>query len=78
MASPAHVTPCKEAQLPPPPDSDLFSEHLAAVTRPVDAVERALLAWLLALLHRLDADLVVGQDIAAFDLGVLLHRIDAN
>ncbi|GFN73923.1 DNA polymerase, partial [Plakobranchus ocellatus] len=40
--------------------------------------ERALLAFLLARIHRYDPDLLVGHDIYGFDLDVLLHRISAN
>ena len=37
--------------------------------------ERALLAALLARLRTLDADVYVGHNISAFDLDVLLHRL---
>lgn len=37
--------------------------------------ERALLAHLLARLQDLDPDVLVGHNIAAFDLDVLLHRL---
>ncbi|KAK3603739.1 hypothetical protein CHS0354_023353 [Potamilus streckersoni] len=40
--------------------------------------ERALLGLLLAKIHKIDPDLIVGHDIFGFDLNVLLHRINAN
>ena len=39
--------------------------------------ERALLNFLIARLHNLDADVLVGHNIAAYDMGVLLQRIQA-
>ena len=43
----------------------------------VCATERALLNYLIARLHSLDADVLVGHNIAAFDLAVLLQRLSA-
>jgi DNA polymerase alpha subunit A len=40
--------------------------------------ERALLNYLIARLHSLDADVLVGHNIAAFDIAVLLQRLDAQ
>ncbi|XP_021372053.1 DNA polymerase alpha catalytic subunit-like [Mizuhopecten yessoensis] len=40
--------------------------------------ERALLGFMLAKIHKIDPDVVVGHDIYGFDLDVLLHRISAN
>ncbi|XP_070173652.1 DNA polymerase alpha catalytic subunit-like [Littorina saxatilis] len=40
--------------------------------------ERALLGFLLAKVHKVDPDLIVGHDIYGFDLDILLHRISAN
>jgi len=40
--------------------------------------ERGLLSFLLAKLQQLDADVLVGHNIAGFDLDVLLHRLQAN
>ncbi|KAL8595946.1 hypothetical protein ACOMHN_018258 [Nucella lapillus] len=40
--------------------------------------ERALLGFLLAKIHKVDPDLIVGHDIYGFDLDILLHRISAN
>lgn len=40
--------------------------------------ERALLGFLLAKIHKIDPDIVVGHDIFGFDLTVLLHRISFN
>lgn len=40
--------------------------------------ERALLGFLLAKIHKIDPDIVVGHDILGFDLSVLLHRVSAN
>lgn len=37
--------------------------------------ERALLACLLDRLHGIDADVIMGHNIANFDLDVLLHRL---
>ena len=39
--------------------------------------ERALLNFLLARLHQMDADVLVGHNIGGFDLDVLLHRLKA-
>lgn len=41
----------------------------------VQASERALLCYLIARLHSLDADVLVGHNVAAFDLDILLHRL---
>ena len=40
--------------------------------------ERGLLSFLLARMHQLDADVIVGHNIAGFDLDVLLHRLQAG
>ncbi|XP_076048772.1 DNA polymerase alpha catalytic subunit [Oratosquilla oratoria] len=40
--------------------------------------ERALLAFLLAKIHKIDPDIVVGHDVVGFDISVLLHRISTN
>ncbi|KAH3827648.1 hypothetical protein DPMN_129588 [Dreissena polymorpha] len=40
--------------------------------------ERALLGFLLAKIHKIDPDLIVGHDIYGYDLDILLHRINAN
>ncbi|XP_033119807.1 DNA polymerase alpha catalytic subunit-like [Anneissia japonica] len=40
------------------------------------ATERALLGYFLAMIHRMDPDIIVGHDIFSFDLDVLLHRIN--
>lgn len=40
--------------------------------------ERALLSLLLAKIGKIDADIVVGHDIASFDLDILLHRLTQN
>jgi len=37
--------------------------------------ERALLAFLLAKLHEVDADVYAGHNISGFDIDVLLHRL---
>lgn len=37
--------------------------------------ERALLAFLLAQLHELDADVYTGHNISGFDIDILLHRL---
>ncbi len=42
------------------------------------ASERALLINLLARLRTLDADVYVGHNISAFDLDVLLHRLQCH
>jgi DNA polymerase alpha subunit A len=39
------------------------------------ATERALLNYLIARLHSIDADVIVGHNIAAFDIAVLLQRL---
>ncbi len=41
----------------------------------VQASERSLLTYLLARLRSLDADVYVGHNFAAFELDVLLHRM---
>ncbi|CAL1543599.1 unnamed protein product [Lymnaea stagnalis] len=40
--------------------------------------ERGLIGFLLARIHKIDPDLIVGHDIYGFDLDLLLHRISAN
>ncbi|XP_068206264.1 DNA polymerase alpha catalytic subunit-like [Palaemon carinicauda] len=40
--------------------------------------ERALLGFLLAKIHKIDPDVIVGHDIFSFDLSVLLHRVHLN
>lgn len=40
--------------------------------------ERALLGFLLAKIHKIDPDIVVGHDIFGFDLSVILHRVNIN
>ena len=40
--------------------------------------ERALLSLLLAKVNKIDPDIVVGHDIASFDLDILLHRFAQN
>lgn len=42
------------------------------------ASERALLTGLLARLRSLDPDAIVGHNLTAFDLDVLLHRLQAH
>ena len=39
------------------------------------ATERALLNYLIARLHSLDADVIVGHNIAAYDMAILLQRL---
>lgn len=39
--------------------------------------ERALLGYLIAMIHRSDPDVIVGHNFLGFDLGVLLHRMRA-
>ncbi|EDO39342.1 predicted protein [Nematostella vectensis] len=43
----------------------------------VMASERALLAFVVAKIHKIDPDVLVGHDIFGFDLDILLHRISA-
>ncbi|KAL5004890.1 hypothetical protein ScPMuIL_018346 [Solemya velum] len=40
--------------------------------------ERALLGFLLAKIHKIDPDLIVGHDVFGFELDVLLHRMSSN
>ncbi|KAK2155699.1 hypothetical protein LSH36_233g04020 [Paralvinella palmiformis] len=40
--------------------------------------ERAMLGFLLAKIHKVDPDLIVGHDIFGFDIDVLIHRITQN
>ncbi|XP_041358143.1 DNA polymerase alpha catalytic subunit-like [Gigantopelta aegis] len=44
----------------------------------ISSTERGLLGFLLAKIHKVDPDLLLGHDIYGFDLDVLLHRINAN
>ncbi|CAI5470634.1 unnamed protein product [Closterium sp. Yama58-4] len=44
---------------------------------PCDSSERELLSYLLARMGRLDADVIIGHGLAAFDLTVLLQRMQA-
>lgn len=41
----------------------------------VQASERALLCYLIGRLHSLDPDVLVGHNVSAFDLDILLHRL---
>lgn len=41
----------------------------------VQASERALLCYLIGRLHTLDPDVLVGHNVSAFDLDILLHRL---
>lgn len=41
----------------------------------VQASERALLCYLMNRLHILDPDVLVGHNVSAFDLDILLHRL---
>ncbi|XP_056004368.1 DNA polymerase alpha catalytic subunit-like [Ostrea edulis] len=40
--------------------------------------ERALMGFILAKIHKVDPDVIVGHDIFGFDLDLILHRINAN
>ncbi|KAK3094405.1 hypothetical protein FSP39_001308, partial [Pinctada imbricata] len=40
--------------------------------------ERALIGYLLARIHKLDPDVIVGHDIYGFDMDMLLHRVSVN
>ncbi|KAK7084492.1 DNA polymerase alpha catalytic subunit [Halocaridina rubra] len=40
--------------------------------------ERALLGFLLAKIHKIDPDIIVGHDIFGYDISVLLHRLNLN
>ncbi|CAN4079674.1 unnamed protein product [Withania somnifera] len=42
-----------------------------------ESSERALLNRLMIELHKLDSDVLIGHNISGFDLGVLLHRVQA-
>ncbi|CAE1258157.1 POLA1 [Acanthosepion pharaonis] len=44
----------------------------------VSPTERALLGFLLAKIHKVDPDVIVGHDIYGFDIDILLNRITAN
>ena len=41
----------------------------------VQASERALLCYLIGRLNTLDPDVLVGHNVSAFDLDILLHRL---
>ena len=41
----------------------------------VQASERALLCYLIGRLNSLDPDVLVGHNVSAFDLDILLHRL---
>lgn len=40
--------------------------------------ERALLSLFLAKINKIDPDIIVGHDIASYDLDILLHRLTQN
>lgn len=44
----------------------------------ISPTERALLGFLLAKIHKVDPDVIVGHDIYGFDIDILLNRITAN
>ncbi|KAK9761960.1 DNA-directed DNA polymerase alpha catalytic subunit pol1 [Basidiobolus ranarum] len=44
----------------------------------VSRTERALLNYLIAIIHKADPDVIVGHNFMGFDLDVLLHRMKAN
>lgn len=52
---------------------DALSRHRTKIEK--SDSERALLGYLLAKIHKIDPDIVVGHDIFEFDLCVLLHRL---
>ena len=54
------------------------AKRTASVVLSSQSSERGLLSFLLAKLQQLDADVIVGHNIAGFDLDVLLHRLQAN
>jgi hypothetical protein len=64
------------AGVPAKHDFLLDSEVLPLFSNdPAQANERALLTFLLARLRAVDVDVFVGHNFAAFDLDVLLHRL---
>jgi DNA polymerase alpha subunit A len=56
-----------------------FEEHLKRKRFNVEVApsERALLAYLLAKIHRVDPDIIVGHNLASYQLAVLQHRLAA-
>ena len=57
----------------------LAAANVAKVTKVEKAEsERALLNFLLAKVNKIDPDVIVGHDVATFDLDVLLHRFSVN
>ncbi|ORX91154.1 hypothetical protein K493DRAFT_409457 [Basidiobolus meristosporus CBS 931.73] len=44
----------------------------------ISRTERALLNYLIAIIHKADPDVIVGHNFVGFDLDVLLHRMKAN
>eukprot|EP00731_Ephydatia_muelleri_P030456 Em0021g979a len=53
----------------------LYDEHISVE---VTSNERALLAYFLAKVHKIDADIIVGHNISSFDLEVLQHRMNVT
>ena len=52
-----------------------MQQHSGGPALTAAATERALLAALLARLRHIDPDVILGHNVAAFDLDVLLHRL---
>lgn len=68
----------KPCDIPWPLDhKEEASRYTATKVEKVDT-ERALLGFFLAKFFKIDPDLLVGHDIAGFDLEVLMHRIFVN
>jgi DNA polymerase alpha subunit A len=59
-------------------DTNPAARRTKSVVLSSQTSERGLLSFLLARLQQLDADVIVGHNIAGFDLDVLLHRLQAN
>ena len=59
-----------------------FRDHTRRVNKKMKiemmGSERHLLGFLLAKIHKLDPDLIVGHDVLGFDLDVILHRISSQ
>lgn len=71
----ACVVQCSRIELPSLPISSSIWCHARLLLPLPQPNERALLTMLVARLRQIDADVFVGHNFAAFDLDVLLHRL---
>jgi DNA polymerase alpha subunit A len=55
-----------------------FQDHAKQLDINMHKTERSLLSYLMAIIHRIDPDVLVGHNFVGFDLDVLLHRMKDN